>query len=154
MNFFEKTIRFLGTGGYVGHMPLMPGTFGSGLGVPLCFFLSLIPLGVSVMCALAFILVAVWVGQEAEKIFQKKDPGCIVIDEMAGMVVTLLGLPFNLTTVAAGFLMFRLFDIIKPPPIGWIQNKLDGGAGVVLDDVAAGIAANILLQLILLWTKQ
>jgi phosphatidylglycerophosphatase A len=148
MNFIEKTVLFLGTGGYIGYIPVMPGTFGSGLGLFCCFLLSLVPLTVSAVATVAFILIAVWVSQESEKLLNQKDPGCIVIDEIAGMMVMFLGIPFNMMTMVVGFLLFRLLDIVKPPPIRTIQNKLEGGAGVVMDDVAAGVAGNIVLQLI------
>jgi phosphatidylglycerophosphatase A len=81
---------------------------------------------------------------------KKKDPGCIVIDEIAGIMVTFIGLPFNITTAVPGFLIFRLFDILKPFPIRYIERKLSGGAGVVLDDVAAGIYSNLSLRVVIL----
>ncbi len=148
MNFKEKTAVFLGTGLYIGRIPVMPGTFGSGLGLLLCFTLSCVPLIVAANLVIGFIIVSIWISQEAEKSLGQKDPGCIVIDEMAGMVVTLLGMPFTITTVVTGFFLFRLLDIVKPPPIRFIQDTFEGGAGVVMDDVAAGVAGNIILQLL------
>lgn len=153
MNFTEKTALFLGTGGYIGYIPVMPGTFGSSLGLFFCYFLSLLPITVSAIGVVAFIVLAVWVSQESEKLLEKKDPGCIVIDEIAGIMVTFLGIPFNFITVIAGFLVFRILDIIKPPPIRTIQDVIDGGAGVVMDDVAAGVAGNIVLHFIFICWK-
>ena len=73
----------------------------------------------------------------------------MVIDEVAGMVLTLFGLAPNVGTIAFGFALFRVLDILKPFPIGWLDQKLSGGIGIVADDVAAGIVANLILQTIL-----
>ena len=89
---------------------------------------------------------AIWIAGEAEKMLGKKDPGCIVIDEIAGMAVTLLAIPFTLQNAIAGFLLFRFFDVLKPPPIRTIDKKVHGGVGIVLDDVIAGVFANLVLR--------
>jgi phosphatidylglycerophosphatase A len=73
-----------------------------------------------------------------------------VIDEMAGLLVTLLWLPLNLLTLFLGFILFRVFDIVKPPPISTIEKRLQGGLGVVMDDVLAGVFANATLRLLLI----
>ena len=95
-------------------------------------------------------MLAIWVAQEAERQIKEKDPGCIVIDEIAGMMVTLLGLPFDPLTVVAGFLIFRILDIFKPFPARLLEKTIPGGAGVVLDDIAAGIWGNLVLRVILM----
>jgi phosphatidylglycerophosphatase A len=147
MNLKVKTVLFLATGGYVGLIRVAPGTFGSAEGLFFCYVLSLIPLPFAALCLMAFILFSVWVAGEAEKSVGKKDPGCVIIDEIAGMMVTMVGVSFTPFSAAIGFLLFRGFDVLKPPPIRTLQERLSGGAGIVLDDVAAGIAANILLRL-------
>lgn len=146
MSFREKAILCLATGFYTGKVPLAPGTFGTIPGLLLCYFLSTIPLQVSVALIFVLIGLAIWVAGEAEKLLCQTDPGCIVIDEIAGMAVTLAGLPFNLLTAVAGFALFRAFDIAKPPPIGTVDQKLHGGVGIVLDDVIAGVCANLVLR--------
>jgi phosphatidylglycerophosphatase A len=83
---------------------------------------------------------------EAEIILNAEDPGCIVIDEIAGMLVTLIGLPFNMISVFAGFLIFRILDIWKPHPIRFLERKLSGGVGIVMDDIVAGVLGNIILR--------
>ena len=88
----------------------------------------------------------------AEKILKQNDPGCIVIDEIAGIMVTFLSLPFNTITVIAGFLIFRFFDILKPFPIRPIERKLAGGTGIVMDDLLAGVYSNIALRLLFMTT--
>jgi len=150
MSFREKTVKILATGFFVGNIPFAPGTFGTVLGLPLCFLLSGLDLSLAVLLSIIFVLFAIWIAHDAEIILKKKDPGCIVIDEIAGIMVTFLGLPFNITTAVAGFLIFRLFDILKPFPIRHLERKLSGGAGVVLDDVAAGIYSNLSLRVVVL----
>lgn len=118
------------------------------MGLPICFCLSLLDIRLAVLLSCGIVAGAVWTAHEAERIYQRKDPGCIVVDEIAGMAVTLLGLPFTLKTAVLGFLVFRLLDILKPPPVGLLDRRLSGGLGIVMDDVAAGILGNIILRLV------
>lgn len=149
MNFKQKLVMFLATGCFIGNISFAPGTFGSILGLPLCFFMSKIGFSAAVLLTLIFILCAIWIAQEAEKILKSKDPGCIVIDEIAGMILTLTGLPFNIISVTAGFFLFRILDIWKPYPIRLFERKFSGGVGVVMDDVAAGFFSNLVLRVLL-----
>jgi phosphatidylglycerophosphatase A len=148
MNFRQEAILFLATGFNIGKIPFAPGTFGSLLGLPLCFVLAGMTLTQAVACAALFICFAIWISHTAAQLLKKADPGCIVIDEIAGMLVTLIGLPFNPATAVAGFIFFRVLDILKPFPIRFLDNRVSGGLGVVADDVAAGIIANLLLRII------
>jgi phosphatidylglycerophosphatase A len=148
MNVKQKAVMFLATGCFVGYIPFAPGTFGTGLGIPLSFFLSKIDLSFAILFTVVLILFAVWITGQAEKIIEQKDPGAIVIDEIVGFVITLIGLPFNLLTVIAGFLVFRGLDIFKPYPIRFFEKKLSGGTGVVMDDVVAGIFSNLILRIL------
>ncbi|MEE4266384.1 MAG: phosphatidylglycerophosphatase A [Desulfobacteraceae bacterium] len=149
MNFANKTAVFLATGFYIGKIPVAPGTFGSLIGLPLCFLLAGIQLSAAIIAALLIIALAIWISNVAEQVLERKDPGCIVVDEIAGMVVTLIGLPLNLTTVTIGFILFRILDILKPFPIRILEKRLPGGLGIVADDVAAGIFANALIRILL-----
>jgi phosphatidylglycerophosphatase A len=149
MNFKEQSVMFLATGFWVGNIPFAPGTFGSLIGLPFCFFLSGIELPLAMVLAVLFIFFSIGIAHAAEKITRRKDPGCIVIDEIAGMLMTLIGLPFNLITFAVGFIVFRILDILKPFPIRALDKRISGGVGVVADDVVAGIFANCLLRLFL-----
>ena len=137
----------MATGFFIGNLPFAPGTFGSLIGLPLCFLLSRIDLLKSLICILIFILFAMGIASAAEKIIKQRDPGQIVIDEIAGLMVTLAGLPFNLKTALAGFIIFRVFDILKPFPIRMIDRSVGGGSGIVLDDVMAGIYGNLIIRL-------
>ena len=152
MKLRESAVAFLATGCYIGNVPFAPGTFGSQIGLPLGFILSGIALPAAILCLALFILLAVWIADAAEKILKQNDPGCIVIDEIAGMMVTLIGLPFNLSTAVIGFILFRILDILKPFPIRSLDKRLSGGLGVVADDVVAGIIANLLLRSLLYLT--
>ena len=147
MKFRERAVIFLATGFFIGTVPFAPGTFGSIVGLPIVFLLSRLNLLLAVSFILLFIFFAVGIASAAEKILNQKDPAKIVIDEIAGLMVTFVGLPFNLTTTIAGFIIFRAFDIVKPFPIRALERKLPGGSGVVLDDVLAGIYANLILRL-------
>jgi phosphatidylglycerophosphatase A len=149
MFFREKAAVFLATGFYVGTIPFAPGTFGSLIGLPLCYLLAKLQLTAAIIAALLLIGLAIWISNAAAKTLKRKDPGCIVIDEMAGMAVTLIGLPFNLTTVVTGFILFRILDILKPFPIRVLDKRLSGGLGIVADDVAAGIFSNIIIRMLL-----
>ena len=151
MKFRDAAVLFLATGFYIGNIPFAPGTFGSILGLALCFFVAGLKLPLALACVVLFIAMAVRIAAEAEKLLKKKDPGCIVIDEIAGMAVALFGLPFNLTTVLIGFIIFRFLDISKPFPIRALDKQVSGGLGIVIDDVVAGIFTNLLLRLIMVY---
>ncbi len=137
------------TGGYIGYIPVAPGTFGSLLGLGLFWLVSHLPLWAALLFTAVFAAAAVWVAHQAEILLRTQDPGQIVIDEIIGMMVALAALPVVPAVWVAGFLLFRFFDILKPFPIGYLEKKCPGGAGVVIDDVIAGVAANLLLRLLL-----
>lgn len=149
MKFRDRAILFVATGFFIGTVPFAPGTFGSLIGLPVCFLLSRLNLLQSVIYILVFILFAIGIASAAEKILKQKDPGQIVIDEIAGLMVTFAGLPFNLKTALAGFVIFRVFDILKPFPIRILERRVGGGTGVVLDDVLAGVYGNLILRLVI-----
>ena len=147
MKFRERAVIVLATGFFIGTIPFAPGTFGSILGLPIVYLLSRLNLLLSVSFILLFIFFAIGIASAAEKILNQKDPSEIVVDEIAGLMVSFTGLPFDLKTAIAGFIVFRAFDILKPFPIRMLQDKLNGGSGVVLDDVLAGIYTNLILRL-------
>jgi phosphatidylglycerophosphatase A len=96
-----------------------------------------------------FTLLAVYAAGEAERIFDRKDSPRIVIDEIVGLLWSLAFVGPTIGRIVLAFFLFRFFDIVKPPPARWCQDRLPGGWGVVMDDVAAGIWANVLLLLAL-----
>jgi phosphatidylglycerophosphatase A len=147
----DKWVMLLATGGYLGKIPVAPGTFGTLAGLPVCYLLAKMGWAPVLACLALLVAVAVAIADAAEKALEKKDPGCIVIDEIAGMAVTLAWLPFTLNTAVAGFVLFRVLDILKPPPVRQLDRGLTGGFGVVMDDVAAGVMANLLLRAGMAW---
>jgi len=149
MKIRDTVVMFLATGWYVGKIPLAPGTFGSLWGLILSFYIARTAGPLAIALIICFIFCAVWIAHAAEKLLAQQDPGCIVIDEIAGMVVTLAGLPFNPVIAISGFIIFRLLDIIKPFPIRTLERKVSGGTGIVMDDVLAGIIGNILLRIVI-----
>jgi phosphatidylglycerophosphatase A len=151
MNFKRHAVMFLATGGYIGRITLAPGSFGSLVGIPFVYLLARLPLSMAVIAVVFLIAGAVWVADESEKALEVHDPGCIVIDEIAGMCVAMLGLPFTPGYVAGGYVIFRILDIVKPPPARQVDQRLGGGMGIVMDDVIAGFMTNILLHLLRLF---
>ena len=140
-------VRFLATGAFVGYLPVAPGTFGTLAAIPLYLVLSgLNPLACALIVA-AVAAAAVPLAGSAERQAGVKDPGIVVIDEVAGFLVAMLGVAPGWTMLVAGFLLFRAFDILKPPPARSSQ-ALPGGLGIVADDIIAGIYTNLALRLL------
>jgi len=144
-NFFVKAVS---TVFFVGYLPLIPGTFGSILGVGLFYLIKGFSPGLYFLIILVVIALGLVTSGRAEKLLNKKDPGCIVIDEVAGMLIALSFLPAEPKIVILAFLVFRILDMLKVPPAGTLQN-LHGAIGVMGDDVVAGVYTNIVLQVIL-----
>ncbi|MDD4997871.1 MAG: phosphatidylglycerophosphatase A [Syntrophales bacterium] len=142
----EKFIRILSAGFGSGFSPLVPGTAGTVVGIPLYWLFSFFPWPIWLISILAFTCLAWYVSDEAERLFGRKDAPCIVIDEIAGLQWTLFLVTPTVSHVALGFVLFRLFDIVKPFPARLFQDRLPGGCGVVADDLAAGVYANLVLQ--------
>ncbi len=144
----EKIVVFFATGFYTGYAPIVPGTFGTLVGIPLALILSLLSLWQSTVILVLMIAVSCWVADKAEKIYGMKDPNDIVIDEVVGYLVTVWALPISWGVVLAGFILFRVLDILKPFPIRKIEQRIPGGAGVVMDDVLAGIYGCMILHVL------
>ncbi|NWG04005.1 MAG: phosphatidylglycerophosphatase A [Syntrophaceae bacterium] len=136
------------TGFGVGYSPFAPGTLGTLIAIPIYYFLSEIPLPLYEITLIGFFFLSVWISENAESFFRKKDDPRIVIDEMMGFLITMLWVPKSTLFIIVGFILFRFFDILKPFPIRRLEKGLKGGLGVVLDDVIAGIYANIILHII------
>lgn len=142
-------VLFFATGAGVGYFPFASGTVSTLIaGIPLyLLFISLFSPVWYLAAVGAFILFSLYFCDAGERALGKKDPGVIVLDEICGFLVAMALIPFTLPNLAAVFLLFRLFDIIKPFPAHWSQDNLPGGAGVLFDDVFAGIYANLLVRL-------
>lgn len=143
-----KYIEKLATVGGIGLLPKFPGTWGTVAALPLAFCLSYLDLMTAATITFLFIIFSIAVCHVYEKDRPEHDSSEIVIDEVAGFLVAALGLQGWWLIVA--FILFRFFDIVKPPPISAIDRKVSGGFGVVLDDVAAGLITNALIHFVLL----
>jgi phosphatidylglycerophosphatase A len=140
---------FVATCGYIGYIPFAPGTFGSAAGLAL-FFLVRRSGSIAVELAVIAVLFAigVWGGSEAERHFGKVDPGPVVLDEVVGMLITLVLLPVNLAGAIVGFLLFRILDVVKPWPSGRFE-ALPGGLGVMADDGMAAVYGNLMMRVLM-----
>jgi phosphatidylglycerophosphatase A len=143
-------VVFLATGCFTGFLPVMPGTWGTFASIPVVILAHTSCAVLQLISAVFFVVFAVWIAGKAEVLLATRDSRSIVIDEMAGFVVSLIWLPLSLLTVSLGFVLFRLFDIVKPPPIGSLEKRLPSGWGVVMDDILAGVYANISLRIFLI----
>ena len=141
---------FMATGFYSGRIPYAPGTFGTLAAIPFVLVFLIIPTPFNGIYITGLILSAIYISDKAEQILRQKDPGCIVIDEIAGYVVTMSFVPINIYTMVTGFLIFRFFDIVKPAPVKYFERNFPGGAGVVLDDIMAGVLSAAVLRIIYL----
>lgn len=135
----------LATGLGIGFVPIAPGTFGSLLGLGLWLLLPSSLFLQSVGLLFLFV-VGAWSGSVTERRLNRTDPGPVVIDEVLGMWITLLALPIGWGSAIAGFLLFRLFDVLKPYPANRLES-LHGGVGVMADDAMAGVYAHLALRL-------
>ena len=148
----RSLIIFFATGFYSGYSPIVPGTAGSVVGLAV-IWLGFGPLWQysHPLCLIVFAIafaISCWISDRAEKIFDQHDDSRIVIDEVLGMAATMFGNPLTFGYLMLGFILFRAADVIKPWPADVIDRRMRNGAGVMLDDLAAAIYANIALQLI------
>lgn len=140
-------VRLLASGFFSGHIPFAPGTMGTIVAIPLYLLLVAVLTGWWYAGAVvALTLAAIWISGLAEKIYGRKDPPQVVIDEIAGFLLTMTAVPATAIYIVMGFILFRIFDILKPQPAAWINERVRGGSGIVLDDIVAGLYANIVLQ--------
>lgn len=130
----------------VGLIPVAQGTFGTLAGLPLVIALSYFSPMAAAYVLFFFVLTAIWVSGGSSRALEKEDPAEVVIDEVAGLLVTLFLLPATGLTLCLGFVLFRVFDILKPYPAGRVE-RIGGGAGIVLDDLVAGVYGNVCLRL-------
>ena len=143
--------RLVASGGGLGYAPYAPGTFGTAAGIPVALGIGaaarVAPLLASA-AILALVALAVWAAGRAAADAELKDPSFVVIDEVVGYVAAVAFLPTTLSVLVAGFVVFRAFDIAKPPPIA-VLEKLPGGIGIVADDLIAAVFSHVLLRLVM-----
>ena len=145
----SKLTHFLGLGFGSGLAPFAPGTFGSLVALPIILLLQFHPLWSYLVVTTLAVSCGVIICQRVADDLGVHDHPAIVWDEIAGMLITFIALPLTPLTLLLGFVLFRFFDIVKPFPIRLIDKKVDGGLGIMLDDVIAGIFASMALRLLL-----
>ena len=141
----------------VGYLPLMPGTYGSLVAVGMFLGLTQVAKGNTLTAVVLVLIVAVtfagiWAGSRTEALSGRKDPGKVVVDEVAGQFIALFPLTlftrWSTLAVIVSFILFRFFDIVKPYPANRLQ-ELNGGAGVMLDDLVAGVYGAVIVSILL-----
>ncbi len=133
---------------YFGRAPAMPGTVGTVGAIPLVFLFSLFGLYGYMGAVFVLAVFGIWAADQYEQMVQDHDPKEIVIDEVVGFLITMFWLPLTWQSFVAGFVLFRVLDILKPFPINVIDNRAKGGFGTVADDLVAGVIANMILQFV------
>ena len=131
-----------------GLSPKAPGTMGTLAAIPLWWLLAQLPLASYLMVVLVSAIVGIYICGAAAKTLGVHDHGGIVWDEFVGFWIAMAALPVTWTSVILGFVLFRLFDILKPWPISWLDKKVSGGFGIMIDDVIAGLAAAAIISLL------
>jgi phosphatidylglycerophosphatase A len=149
----KNPIHFLALGFGSGLAAKAPGTFGTLAAVPLYLLLAQLPLSWYLAVTLVCVLAGIYICDKAAKDMGVHDHGAIVWDEVAGLLITMIAAPAGLMWLIVGFVLFRLFDIIKPWPIRWLDAKVEGGFGIMIDDVLAGIFALVCLQVIVVFSQ-
>ena len=147
MKSLKKMTMFLATGFYSGNSPVIPGTVGTVAAIPFVLAFNIIPLSFHALYCVGFILIAIVIADKAEALIGEKDPGCIVIDEIAGFVISFSLVPVGIYSLIAGFLLFRFFDIVKPGPVRYFERHFSAGPAIVLDDIMAGFFTAVLLKI-------
>lgn len=150
----RKIVLFVVSAGPAGNCPIAPGTCGTLVAVPLSLalnWLATLSLALALAVLIGFIVAAIRLSEAGAALLAEKDPGRIVIDEIAGFLVANLCAPAELAPLLVAFLLFRFFDIAKVFPAGQMQ-KLPGGRGIVLDDVVAGLYTFAIVRLLSGWS--
>ncbi|MFN2444285.1 MAG: phosphatidylglycerophosphatase A [Vicinamibacterales bacterium] len=147
----SRLALLVATVAYIGFIPIAPGTFGTAAGLAILWALRAVTTAPAADGAAMLVTFALgtWAASEAERYFNRKDARPIVIDEVLGVLITMALLPLTVPVMLLGFLLFRLFDVVKPFPAGRLEGA-PGGYGVMLDDAMAGVYAHLALRLVLM----
>jgi phosphatidylglycerophosphatase A len=145
---WTNPIHFLAFGFGAGTLPFAPGTWGTVIAIPLYLLVAHTSLLIYSIITLIIIVAGIWICDVAEKASGVRDHSGIVWDEIAGFFVTMLAAPKGIIWIAIGFILFRIFDVWKPQPIRWVDQHVDGGLGIMVDDIIAAVYAWIILQLL------
>lgn len=151
MSLTERLAFVLATGFGSGYSPIAPGTAGSAVGLVFVWGMSYLSLPGQLAAVLAVSVLSILAADMVARTTGLKDPGLVVADEIAGMMVTMIAIPFTLKTAVIGFILFRVMDVVKPPPARQFE-RFKGGIGIVADDLMAGFYAHLALRGVLLFT--
>jgi len=144
----KQPIQFLALGFGSGLAPKAPGTFGTLVAIPLYLFLAMLAPLYYLIAIIVMSIAGIYICGKAAKDVGVHDHPAIVWDEFVGYFITMFMVPVSWQSVLVGFLLFRLFDILKPWPISYIDRKMSGGAGIMFDDILAGLFSLFIMQLI------
>lgn len=129
-----------------GYSPIAPGTCGTAVTIPLALALAPLPLWQYLLVLIGITLIGIWAAERADRAWGTHDSGRIVVDEVAGYLTTMALVDrSHWVPLVVGFVVFRVLDIAKPPPIRWLDRNVPGGFGVVIDDVAAGVLGMVIM---------
>jgi phosphatidylglycerophosphatase A len=140
--------HFLAFGFGAGAMPVAPGTFGTLVAIPLYIWLAPLPLLAYLAVVFVMLVLGIWLCHVTARDIGVHDHGGIVWDEIVGYLLTMVAAPPGWLWIVLGFILFRLFDIVKPWPIGLADKRVSGGFGIMLDDVIAALYAWLIMQLL------
>ena len=145
-SYSSSLLKNIATLGFIGYLPAAPGTWGT---ISAVVFVALVPLSQTALLLITGcgILIGTIAAGSAERLIGEADSSHIIIDEFVGFLVSIIFLPHTFGYLASAFLLFRFFDILKPFPIGRIEKTIKGGAGIMADDILAGIFTNAALQI-------
>lgn len=145
---WRNPLHWLATGFGSGLSPFAPGTVGTLAAIPFYLLMMYLPLSVYIAVTIVAAVAGIWICQSATKAIGQDDHGSIVWDEFVGFWITMVAAPKGLLWLLAGFLIFRVFDIIKPWPIRWLDRYVKGGLGIMVDDVLAGVFGLLVMQVL------
>jgi len=140
--------HFLGFGFGSGLIPIMPGTMGSLAAIPLILLISQVSLTLYVIITIVSCVIGIYICQKVSDDLKVHDHGSIVWDEIAGMMIVFIGINISWHSILLGFILFRIFDILKPWPISFLDKHVSGGFGIMIDDIVAGLFAWLCLHAI------
>jgi phosphatidylglycerophosphatase A len=150
LNRMNRFLVISATLGGIGKCPFASGSLATLVpGIPAAIILAHTPAPLALLVVVLITVLGIFGAQQTIRELGREDPREVVVDELAGYLVTMLWLPISWVSVGAGFCLFRLFDIWKPWPVRWADTQVKGGLGAMLDDVLAGLMAHVLLRLLL-----
>ena len=147
----KNPVHFLSLGFGSGLMPKAPGTFGTLAAIPVYLLMANFSVLIYSIISVVLFLLGIYLCQKTTDELKVHDHSGIVFDEIVGFLITMIAVPLTWQWIVAGFILFRLFDILKPWPISWLDRKVHGGLGIMLDDVLAGVFALASLHALLMF---